>query len=102
MPKENQEPGPGRATKTATKEKVKSQQLPPYKVILHNDDVNDMQYVVLAIMELVHLPKKEAEQRMWEAHTTGVTMLIVTHKERAELLAEQFASKRLTASIEPA
>ena len=102
MPKQNRDSGPAGTTKTITKDKVKSTPLPPYKVLLHNDDVNDMDHVVRAIMELVHLNQDEARLRMWEAHTTGVSMLIVTHKERAELLAEQFHSKNLTATIEPA
>lgn len=104
MPKKNRESGPGveEATKTLTREKTKFQQLPPYKVLLHNDDVNDMGYVVRTIMELVHLNQQDAQLRMWEAHTTGVALLLVTHKERAELVAEQFASKKLTVTIEPA
>lgn len=102
MPKKDREKGPGTGTDTLTKERTKSQQLPPYKVLLHNDDVNDMAYVVRTIMELVHLNRQDAEKRMWEAHTTGLAMLLVTHKEKAELIAEQFASKRLTVTFEPA
>jgi ATP-dependent Clp protease adaptor protein ClpS len=33
---------------------------------------------------------------------SGVALVLVTHKERAELYVEQFASKRLTVTIEPA
>ena len=35
------------------------------------------------------------------AHKTGVSLILVTHREHAELLQEQFASKRLTVTIEP-
>ncbi len=76
--------------------------LPLYKVLLHNDDVNDMQYVVHTIMELTHLNKNDSTLRMMEAHSTGVALLLVTHKERAELYVDQFASKRLTVTIEAA
>ncbi|MCS7014503.1 MAG: ATP-dependent Clp protease adaptor ClpS [Gemmatales bacterium] len=76
--------------------------LPPYKLLLHNDDVNDMAYVVQTIQELTALSREEATQRMLEAHKNGVALLLVTHKERAELYAEQFASKGLTVTIEPA
>jgi ATP-dependent Clp protease adaptor protein ClpS len=102
MPKKEREKGPGVTTETITKEKTTPKQLPPFKVLLHNVDVNDMAYVVRTIMELVHLARQEAEQRMWEAHTTGLALLLVTHKEKAELIAEQFASKKLTVTIEPA
>jgi ATP-dependent Clp protease adaptor protein ClpS len=92
---------PGR-TRTQPRHDRQTRQLPPFKVLLHNDDVNEMTYVVRAIMELVHLPQAIAAQRMMEAHTKGITLLCVTHKERAELYVDQFASKRLTVSIEPA
>jgi len=76
--------------------------LPPYKLLLHNDDVHDMAYVVQTIQELTALSREEATQRMLEAHKNGVALLLVTHKERAELYAEQFASKGLTVTLEPA
>lgn len=80
----------------------KRKHLPQYRVLLHNDDVNDMEYVVLTIIELVHLEREEAQIKMLEAHHTGVALLLVTHKEKAELLQDQFHSKRLTVTIEPA
>ena len=43
----------------------------------------------------------EAIDRMAEAHSTGVALLLVCHQERAELYAEQFASLSITISIEP-
>jgi ATP-dependent Clp protease adaptor protein ClpS len=76
--------------------------LPVWKVLLHNDDKNDMLFVVGAIVELTPLNKQEAELRMVEANDTGVALLLTTHKERAELYQDQFQSKGLTVSIEPA
>ena len=75
--------------------------LPPYKVLLHNDDVNDMLFVVEKVVELTPLTLEEAVERMLEAHQAGVALLLVTHRERAELYAEQFATYDLTATIEP-
>ncbi len=76
--------------------------LPPWRVLLHNDDVNDDLYVVATIRQLMSLPPADAVQRMLEAHKTGISLLMVTHRERAELLQEQFHSKLLTVTIEPA
>ena len=76
-------------------------QLPPYRVLLHNDDQNDIEHVVRSIVQLTPLQKEEAVQRMVEAHKTGVALLLVTHQERAELYQEQFASLSLTVTIEP-
>jgi ATP-dependent Clp protease adaptor protein ClpS len=78
------------------------QPLPPWRVLLHNDDKNDMEFVVTSIVELTPLNEQAAVLRMMEAHKTGVALLLVTHKERAELYVDQFQSKGLTVSIEPA
>ena len=58
--------------------------------------------VVYTVVELTPLNEDSAKERTMEAHETGVALLLVTHKERAELYKEQFASKGLTVSIEPA
>ena len=75
--------------------------LPQYRVLLHNDDVNDMLHVVDVVFRLTPLTVEEAVARMLEAHHTGVALLLVTHRERAELYAEQFATFKLTVTIEP-
>lgn len=75
--------------------------LPPYKVLLHNDDHNDMGYVICTLRELANLDKVRAFQVMMTAHLRGVALVMVTHKEHAELVREQFQSKGLTATIEP-
>jgi len=75
--------------------------LPPYKVLLHNDDVNEFGHVILSILKLTPIPREEAILKTLEAHETGVALLLVTHKERAELYAEQFATMNLTVTIEP-
>ncbi|MFA5863744.1 MAG: ATP-dependent Clp protease adaptor ClpS [Phycisphaerae bacterium] len=74
---------------------------PPYKVILHNDKVNDMAYVIEIICKLTPLTIEQAYEKMMEAHLKGLTVLLVCHKERAELYQEQFHSCRLTVTIEP-
>ncbi len=76
--------------------------LPPWKVLLHNDDKNAMDFVIGTIVELTPLNEQEAKVRTTEADKTGVSLLLVTHKERAELYQEQFQSKGLTVTIEPA
>lgn len=94
-------------TKTASKAKPTPQNkppqpLPPWKVLLHNDDHNEFLFVIATIIELTPLNPDDAILRTTEAHKTGVALLLVTHKERAELYQEQFASKGLTVTIEPA
>jgi ATP-dependent Clp protease adapter protein ClpS len=76
--------------------------LPPWKVLLHNDDKNAFEFVIGTIVELTPLDKQQAELRTKEADKTGVALLLTTHKERAELYKDQFESKGLTVTIEPA
>jgi len=76
--------------------------LPSFRVLLHNDDVNEIGYVLETVVELTPLNKDEAVQATIEAHKAGVSLLLLTHKERAELYRDQFESKFLTVTIEPA
>lgn len=94
--------GPGAAATQPRKLPPKMDQLPPFRVLLHNDDLNEMRYVVRTIMELTRFDSGRAMKIMMTAHTTGAALVLVTHKERAELFRDQFASKRLKATIEPA
>ena len=75
--------------------------LPQWKVLLHNDDLNEIGYVVETIIEIVAVNPIQALLQTLEAHKSGLALLLTTHRERAELLCEQFASKRLTVTIEP-
>lgn len=76
-------------------------ELPPFRVLLHNDAVNDMVYVVETLVDLTPLNVRKATDVMFEAHRKGVALVLVTHKERAELYVEQFQTKRLKVSMEP-
>ena len=92
------------ATATATEERTappKLDRMPMWRVLLHNDKVNEMVYVVETIVALTHLHRNDAVQRMFEAHHKGLALLATTHQEHAELLEEQFRSKRLRVTIEP-
>lgn len=88
-------------TVAPAKARPRPKTLPQYRVLLHNDDVNDMLHVVEVVFRLTPLTVEEAVERMLEAHHTGVALLLVTHRERAELYAEQFATFKLTVTIEP-
>jgi ATP-dependent Clp protease adaptor protein ClpS len=89
------------STKPIVEQQQKPRQLPPYRVILHNDNVNTVEHVVRTIVKLTPLNEHEAAARTLEAHETGLSLLLVTHKERAELYVEQFATCRLNVTCEP-
>jgi ATP-dependent Clp protease adaptor protein ClpS len=92
----------GARKKQTTPAKKPPAQLPPWKVLLHDDDKNEQLFVIRAIVELTPLNRDDALVRMLEAHKTGVALLLVTHRERAELYVDQFQSMGLSVSIEPA
>lgn len=75
--------------------------LSQWNVVLHNDEENELGYVVEVVTLLTTLTKNDAVMRTQEAHNSGTSVLLTTHRERAELYVEQFASKNLTVSIEP-
>jgi ATP-dependent Clp protease adapter protein ClpS len=87
---------------TPSREKPRRRQLPPYRVILHQDATLDMMFVVRTVMELTRFCRAEATHKMWQAYHSGRALLLITYKERAELYVEQFASRGVTVSIEPA
>lgn len=74
--------------------------LPRCKVFLLGNPTHDLMFVVRTIMELTRLCRAEATHKMWEAHHNGRSLLLITHRERAELYAEQFASRDLLTLLE--
>ena len=75
---------------------------PRYKVLLHNDPVNTMEYVVNTLRQVVpQLSEQDALAVMLEAHNTGVGLVIVCDIEPAEFYCETLKAKGLTSSIEP-
>ena len=75
--------------------------LPPYKVLLHNDEKNTFEHVIRSVVRLTPIREDDAIVKAIETHESGVSLLLVTHQERAELYADQFASLSITISIEP-
>lgn len=77
--------------------------LPPYAVILHNDDVNEMGYVVRTLLHCVpDLSPERAVEIMLEAHHHGQAVVVVCPLELAELYRERLEDRGLTATIEKA
>jgi ATP-dependent Clp protease adaptor protein ClpS len=77
--------------------------LPPYSVILHNDDYHAMDYVVAALVKSVpSLTAEEAVNIMLEAHNTGRAVVITCPLEQAELYRDRIRSFDLGVTIEKA
>lgn len=84
------------------KSSPKVERLPPWKVILHNDDVNDAGFVLKKIQELTTLDEENAVKRVTEAHKKGMSLLLTTHQERAELYVDQFETFKIRVTAEKA
>ena len=77
--------------------------LPPYKVLLHNDDHNSMDHVVRSLLRSIPgLGTAGATRIMLEAHLSGVALVTTCPLELAELYRDRLESCGLTATIEKA
>ena len=76
---------------------------PQYRVLLHNDDFNSMEYVVMVLMQTVpSLSQPQAVDIMMEAHANGLALVITCAMEPAEFYSETLKSHGLSSTIEPA
>ncbi len=74
---------------------------PRYKVLLHNDPVNTMDYVVDTLRQVVpQLSEQDALNIMLETHNNGVGLVITCDLEPAEFYSESLKAKGLTSTIE--
>lgn len=75
---------------------------PRYRVMLHNDDFNTMEYVVQTLMQTVGgLTQAQAVNIMMEAHTNGIALVITCALEPAEFYCETLNNHGLSSTIEP-
>lgn len=91
------------APNTGIDEETLKRLIPPYNVILHNDDHNSMDHVVKSLLRSVpSLSVEDATRIMFEAHENGSAVVISCPKEQAEMYRDRLESLSLTATIEPA
>lgn len=75
---------------------------PRYRVLLHNDDFNSMEYVVQVIMTTVpSITQPQAVSIMMETHNNGLALVITCALEHAEFYCETLKSHGLSSTIEP-
>ena len=97
-------PLPASMTTTSTDTEALQQalrdRLPPYAVILYNDDYHSMDYVVEALVKSVpDLIVEEAVGIMFEAHNSGSAVVIVCLLEQAELYRDRIRGYGLGVDI---
>jgi ATP-dependent Clp protease adaptor protein ClpS len=75
--------------RTLPREETTTRRIPPYNVIIENDDHHTMDFVVDVLCEVLSCPVERAVQLMMEAHTSGRAVVWTGPREVAELKAEQ-------------
>ena len=79
----------GITTKPMEREETYTRRVPPYNVILENDDHHSMQFVVEVLCKALGCNAERAVEYMLEAHTSGRAVVWTGPKEVAELKADQ-------------
>jgi ATP-dependent Clp protease adaptor protein ClpS len=79
-------------TRPAPREKTHTRRVPPYHVILQNDDHHSMEFVVEVLQKALGFTREHAYQCMLEAHTTGRAVVWTGPREVAELKVDQIST----------
>src|SRR5712692_8104018 len=74
---------------TEPREETRTRRIPPYNVILLNDDDHTREFVVDVLQKVLGCKKERACQLMMEADTTGRSVIWTGTQEGAELKQEQ-------------
>jgi len=83
-----------------TKEKVENAFEKNWSVIVWNDPINLMTYVVFVFMKVLAFPKEKATKHMLEVHNNGKSCVATETREKAELYFQQLQGYGLTVTIE--
>src|SRR6516165_2072654 len=94
-------------------EEVKTRRIPPYNVVLLNDDDHSFDYVIAMLQKLFGYPPEKGYLMAVEVHTKGRVIVMTTALELAELKRDQIhafgpdpliprCKGSMSATIEPA
>ena len=84
----------------STREKVEEAFDKAWNVIVWNDPVNLMTYVVLVFMKVLGFDKAKATKHMLEVHQLGKSIVATETRERAELYHQQIQAHGLMVTLE--
>lgn len=84
----------------AVQESVQVAECPPWKVVVLNDPVNLMSYVVMVFRKVFGYDKAKATRHMLEVHERGKSVLWIGELEQAETYVYSLHSWKLSAQLE--
>ncbi|MBK8478263.1 MAG: ATP-dependent Clp protease adapter ClpS [Opitutaceae bacterium] len=95
---------PATKTKPVAKKRKKAapQTEQPWLVVVVNDPVNLMSYVVLVFKRVLGFSEAKARKHMLEVHKKGRSVVWTGERERAEAYAHTLQTWQLSAQIERA
>ena len=82
----------GTTTAPIVDEEVKTRRIPPYNVILENDDHHSMEFVIEVLQKALGYTIERSYQLMMQAHSSGQAIVWTGTKEVAELKQDQMLS----------
>lgn len=80
--------------------KSRTQLSPPWKVVVLNDPVNLMNYVVMVFQRVLGFNREKATRHMMEVHEQGRSVVWTGERERAEAYTHQLQQWQLQAILE--
>jgi len=97
--------GPQPHTETSpdidVEEKLKGAFARGWSVLVWNDPVNLMDYVVYIFKTVLKMNEQDATRHMWEVHHQGKSTVARETREKAELLVHRLRGFGLNATLEP-
>jgi ATP-dependent Clp protease adaptor protein ClpS len=84
-----------------TSEKVEEAFEKSWNVIVWNDPVNLLTYVVFVFMRVLGFNKEKATKHMLQVHQQGKSIVATETREKAEFYHQQLQAHGLTVTLEP-
>jgi ATP-dependent Clp protease adaptor protein ClpS len=83
-------------------EKLKDAFARGWSVIVWNDPINLMDYVVYVFKAVLKMNEKDASRHMWEVHQQGKSVVARETREKSELIVHRLRGFGLNATLEAA
>jgi ATP-dependent Clp protease adaptor protein ClpS len=94
-------PGTETSPDIDVEEKLKEAFSRGWSVIVWNDPVNLMDYVVYVFKSVLKMNEQDASRHMWEVHQNGKSVVARETREKSELIVHRLRGFGLNATLEP-
>jgi ATP-dependent Clp protease adaptor protein ClpS len=96
------EPGTETTPDIDVEEKLKDAFARGWSVIVWNDPINLMDYVVYVFKAVLKMSERDASRHMWEVHQMGKSVVARETREKSELFVHRLRAFGLNATLEKA